>query len=158
VNEFLSTGVETDAQAKANEKAYHKALERIIEQAEIEIEQNWERVLQPVAQDFSDFVHTLQIDDACDEKCVRDVCFAPANWAMNWTCVWDICNCKLENPAATKQAKKDLANSVKNLTYNVIPAFKEEKVQQVAEAYRAYRIKQQEVFTKAAKEIKTDVI
>ena len=59
VNEVASTGVEAHAQAKANKKAYNKALERIIEQAELEIEQNWATVLQPVAQDFSDFVETL---------------------------------------------------------------------------------------------------
>jgi hypothetical protein len=150
-------GAKTHYQVENNKRAYKQELAGIIQRAEAEVQLNYAKIIQPVAQDYADFLKTLDINKACNETCVKEDCFTPHNWAMNWTCVTTSCKCHLKDPQATQQAANDLMNSVDNVVNNVVPSFVYKKHSEVAEAYRNYRLKQTSVVMQAGKEVQSKV-
>lgn len=150
-------GEETLSDLEDNKRDYKHALLKILQDAEKQVQTNYQRVIQPVAEDYAAYLKTLKVNEKCDEECVAQVCFSPEKWAMNWTCVAKTCNCNLRDLNATLEAKADLKDSVRNLTERVIPAFLQEKATLVNEAYRSYRLKQVGVINGAARQIEKKV-
>ena len=141
-----------------NKKDYKRQLVQILDTAEQEIQRNYGKIVQPVAEDYAAFLKTLEVNANCDEHCVAQVCFTPANWAMNWTCVVNTCQCSLKNPTATQAAAQDLKSSVRNITNHVVPSYLQEKTIMINEAYRAYRLKQVAVINTVAQDVKKQIV
>ncbi|CDW85015.1 UNKNOWN [Stylonychia lemnae] len=148
----------TYSDLQQNKKDYKKTILKILQDAEKEVQTNYQRVIQPVAEDYAAFLKTLKVNENCDEECVSQVCFSPEKWAMNWTCVAKTCNCNLRDINATLEAKAELKESVRNVTERVVPAFLQEKATLVNEAYRSYRLKQVGVINSAARKIEKKIV
>eukprot|EP00347_Sterkiella_histriomuscorum_P000509 403375576 len=142
---------------KANKKQYKKELIQIIKDAEQQVQLNYGKVIQPIAQEYSEFLKTLEVNAACDENCVVDTCFNPTSIVMNWTCVVRDCQCYVNVPKA-KQEARELKEVVKNTTKSVINWAAENYATRINEAYRTYRMKQVNVVIQISQKVQTEII
>lgn len=80
-----------------NKKQYRRDLIKILGDAEEEVQQNYLRILQPIAQEYSEFLKTLEINVNCNETCVAHDCFSIESFVMDWNCVVRDCQCNVNS-------------------------------------------------------------
>ncbi len=66
----IRIGADADRALAQNERTYQAELARIVNETLHQIENNYAQVVQPVAQEYSEFLKTLEVNVACNETCV----------------------------------------------------------------------------------------
>lgn len=67
---FGDVANDTLSQLESNKREYKIQLAKIIERAAYEAELNYARTIEPVAQDYADFLKTLEVNQNCNETCI----------------------------------------------------------------------------------------
>jgi len=68
--EFGGLVVDTVGELQQNKRDYKRTLLSILQETEQEVQANYLKVVQPVAQEYAEYLKTLKVNENCNENCV----------------------------------------------------------------------------------------
>ncbi len=129
-----------------------ESVQDILLRAEFDVQVNYAKTLQPLAEKYAKLLKSLQFNKNCNETCVVSECFNTRNWVMNWSCPADTCECNLKNKNDTLEAFENLEDEAENVTGTVKNAIHEVH-DELAQAYKSYRSKVLRITTDSKNQI-----
>ena len=134
---------------------YESSLQQVWQQAQEAVKASFDRQVQPVAQQFGNFIKAVQADaNECNEECVVNTCFQLDQWNLNMTCVAYTCGCSTQRSQSTIASALDLASE----TLQQDEAWFQQLSSQVRKAYKQYRSEEEQILQTIRYPLETSLI